>query len=183
MVGPSQPLDLPLVSYSLLPSHLHTPQTTDNPQFIQFGYNPPHQQEHSQQAIQSTRYLRWVQPLEKELSKQVEYDMDQQDKVWLDSFNTDRKKEAIQPISYEVFEVIMDKIEKEWFDLVKTLSLSLPLLNATHFNWSIENEWMSRQRVYQRNLMHYLQRMTSVQFVTMENVKIQTQSSFAMDVI
>lgn len=134
MVGPSQPLDLPLVSYSLLPSHLHTPQTTDNPQFIQFGYNPPHQQEHSQQAIQSTRYLRWVQPLEKELSKQVEYDMDQQDKVWLDSFNTDRKKEAIQPISYEVFEVIMDKIEKEWFDLVKTLSLSLPLLNATHFN-------------------------------------------------
>jgi len=72
--------------------------------------------------------------LEKELSKQVEYDMDQQDKVWLDSFNTDRKKEAIQPISYEVFEVIMDKIEKEWFDLVKTLSLSLPLLNATHFN-------------------------------------------------
>lgn len=41
--------------------------------------------------------------------------------MWLDTFNAERKKEAIAPIAYEVFEVIMDKLEKEWFDLTKSI--------------------------------------------------------------
>ena len=66
MVAPSTPLDLPLVSYTLLPASLHSPQSTDNLQFIQFGYN--HKQEwqpytERKQGNQSTRYLRWLREL------------------------------------------------------------------------------------------------------------------------
>jgi len=40
------------------------------------------------------------------------------DQEWLDAINNERKKEQSGPISHEVFEIIMDKLEKEWFDLV-----------------------------------------------------------------
>lgn len=79
--------------------------------------------------------------MEADLAKQVEYDMDEQgelqrtstaptpnradattlalaDKLWLDMVNAERKREGHAAISYEVFEIVMDKIEKEWFDLV-----------------------------------------------------------------
>ena len=67
---------------------------------------------------------------------QVEYDMDEQglwvslcwvhhawltpyqDKEWLDAINAERKKEQLNKVSYEIFEIIMDRLEKEWFDLV-----------------------------------------------------------------
>ncbi|GAA5903703.1 hypothetical protein JCM8208_006554, partial [Rhodotorula glutinis] len=66
-------------------------------------------------------YLRWLQPLESDLARQVEYDMDDQDQLWLDALNRDRKRDGLSLISYEVFEVIMDKIEKEWFDLTRNI--------------------------------------------------------------
>lgn len=40
------------------------------------------------------------------------------DKAWLDAVNAERKKEQVDVVSYETFEVIMDRLEKEWFDLV-----------------------------------------------------------------
>lgn len=40
------------------------------------------------------------------------------DKAWLDALNRDRRKEQMTTITYEQFEVIMDRLEKEWFDLV-----------------------------------------------------------------
>lgn len=41
------------------------------------------------------------------------------DQEWLDAMNRDRKKEQIDQVTYEMFEVIMDRLEKEWFDLVR----------------------------------------------------------------
>jgi len=41
--------------------------------------------------------------------------------------NTERKKDQVDQVSYEVFEIIMDRLEKEWFELVSTiLLLSIP---------------------------------------------------------
>jgi len=45
------------------------------------------------------------------------------DQEWLDTVNNDRKKEQMDKVSCEAFEIIMDRLEKEWFDLV-SLSLS-----------------------------------------------------------
>ena len=39
------------------------------------------------------------------------------DQAWLDTINMERKKDQSGPISYEVFEIIVDKLEKEWFEL------------------------------------------------------------------
>lgn len=63
-------------------------------------------------------YIRYVEPIEAELATLVEYDMDEQDKEWVDALNEERHKQLLDKISYELFEVIMDKLEKEWFELV-----------------------------------------------------------------
>ena len=41
------------------------------------------------------------------------------DQAWLDTINAERKKDQSGAISYEAFEIIMDKLEKEWFNLVR----------------------------------------------------------------
>lgn len=37
--------------------------------------------------------------------------------------NAERKKEQLNGVSYETFEIVMDRLEKEWFDLVRLSSL------------------------------------------------------------
>ena len=70
------------------------------------------------------------------LAVQVEYDMDEQgeftpppllrkvlthlkDQEWLDAVNLERKHDQLDKVSYETFEIVMDRLEKEWFDLVR----------------------------------------------------------------
>jgi len=33
--------------------------------------------------------------------------------------NADRKREQLDTVSFETFEIVMDRLEKEWFDLVR----------------------------------------------------------------
>jgi hypothetical protein len=60
-----------------------------------------------------------AEPIEADLAKQVEYDMDDIDKEWLDVVNAERRKDGHEPVSYEFFEILMDRLEKEWFELVR----------------------------------------------------------------
>ncbi|KAF8475395.1 PHD-zinc-finger like domain-containing protein [Russula ochroleuca] len=79
-------------------------------------------------------YIRYIEPLDSELAVQVEYDMDEQDQEWLDALNAERKKEQLDKISYEAFEIVMDRLEKEWFDLTKNIpkpDLALPSEDST----------------------------------------------------
>ncbi|KAJ7934885.1 hypothetical protein B0H13DRAFT_1512018, partial [Mycena leptocephala] len=66
------------------------------------------------------------EPLESDLERQVEYDMDEQGKSlaeleWLDTLNAERQKRLLEKIPYEVFEVVIDRLEKEWFNLAKLI--------------------------------------------------------------
>lgn len=45
------------------------------------------------------------------------------DQQWLDAMNQDRVRERQPRASYEIFEVIMDRLEKEWFELVRILAI------------------------------------------------------------
>lgn len=63
--------------------------------------------------------------MESEVTNQVEYDMDEQDQEWLDLVNEDRKKAQVGPVSSEIFEIMMDRLEKEWFELVRTIKANL----------------------------------------------------------
>ena len=65
-----------------------------------------------------------AEPLEIDLARQVEYDMDEQDKEWLDAVNAERRKDQADRVTFETFEIIMDRLEKEWFDLVRGILIS-----------------------------------------------------------
>lgn len=49
----------------------------------------------------------------------VEYDMDEQDDVWLEALNVQRKAEDVEAIKPAIFEVTITQIEKEWHALEK----------------------------------------------------------------
>ena len=90
---------------------------------------------------QPIAYSKYVEPLDVDLLRQVEYDMDEQDKEWVDDLNNFRSNHNIEPISYEVFEIVIDKLEKEFLDLQK----KLPVIHSKHSfsedsNCSICNE-------------------------------------------
>ena len=51
----------------------------------------------------------------------VEYDMDEQDDKWLQTYNKERKGHDFEPITREVFEITMTKVEKEWHLLEKRI--------------------------------------------------------------
>ncbi|KAM3453470.1 hypothetical protein MY3296_003701 [Beauveria thailandica] len=62
----------------------------------------------------------------------VEYDMDEQDDMWLEYYNAQRKQADLEPITREVFEITMTKIEKEWHALERRIPKPNPKPPQTH---------------------------------------------------
>ncbi len=58
-------------------------------------------------------YFRFIEKSREEMDDEVEYDMDEEDYAWLDLMNDKRKKESVTNVSQEIFEVMMDRLEKE----------------------------------------------------------------------
>ncbi len=62
----------------------------------------------------------------------VEYDMDEQDDMWLEKLNGQRKTSELDPITREIFEITVTKIEKEWHALEKRIPKPNPKPPQTH---------------------------------------------------
>ncbi|CAP68996.1 uncharacterized protein PODANS_7_9540 [Podospora anserina S mat+] len=62
----------------------------------------------------------------------VEYDMDEQDDMWLEDLNSRRKATELDPITREIFEITITKIEKEWHALEKRIPKPNPKPPQTH---------------------------------------------------
>jgi NuA3 HAT complex component NTO1 len=62
----------------------------------------------------------------------VEYDMDEQDDMWLETYNAERKANELEIITREVFEITITKIEKEWHALEKRIPKPNPKPPQTH---------------------------------------------------
>lgn len=62
----------------------------------------------------------------------VEYDMDEQDDMWLKTLNTQRKVHDLEPVTHEIFEITITKIEKEWHALEKKIPKPNPKPPQTH---------------------------------------------------
>ncbi|KAI1823570.1 hypothetical protein F4861DRAFT_314615 [Xylaria intraflava] len=62
----------------------------------------------------------------------VEYDMDEQDDMWLEAYNTYRKNQGWNTVTREVFEMTITKIEKEWHALEKRIPKPNPKPPQTH---------------------------------------------------
>ena len=58
-------------------------------------------------------YYRYMEKTPEELDEQVEYDMDEEDDAWLEIINEKRKSEGTSAVKQEVFERLMDRLEKE----------------------------------------------------------------------
>ncbi|KAH9479291.1 Peregrin [Psilocybe cubensis] len=115
---PSTPetVALPKVEFEIiLDEKSKQPSGSFSKQAISFGFNT-----HAY-FTKPEHYIRHTDPLESDLSKTVEYDMDEQDEAWLNLVNAERKKNGFGTVSLEDFEIIMDRLEKEWFDLTKNI--------------------------------------------------------------
>ncbi|KAI1452265.1 bromodomain and PHD finger-containing protein [Annulohypoxylon moriforme] len=62
----------------------------------------------------------------------VEYDMDEQDDMWLEAYNAHRRSQGLNPVTREVFEITITKIEKEWHALEKRIPKPNPKPPQTH---------------------------------------------------
>uniref|UniRef100_A0A9J7YHT8 Bromodomain and PHD finger containing, 1 n=1 Tax=Cyprinus carpio carpio TaxID=630221 RepID=A0A9J7YHT8_CYPCA len=58
-------------------------------------------------------YYRYIDKSAEELDEEVEYDIDEEDYIWLDIMNDRRRADGVAPIPQEVFEYLMDRLEKE----------------------------------------------------------------------
>ncbi|KAJ8006867.1 hypothetical protein DPEC_G00111670 [Dallia pectoralis] len=58
-------------------------------------------------------YYTYVEKTSEEMDEEVEYDMDEEDYVWLDLVNDKRRSEGVSQVSHNVFEFLMDRFEKE----------------------------------------------------------------------
>ena len=108
------PTSLPKVEvWRVTPAEPAPRSVGDGRESERFGYND------EESWVQDAAYTRWVQPMEHELARQVEYSLDEQDMEWLDALNAERRREGLDGVSYEFFEILMDQLEKDWFDLQK----------------------------------------------------------------
>ncbi|XP_023675092.1 peregrin [Paramormyrops kingsleyae] len=58
-------------------------------------------------------YYRYIDKSVEELDEEVEYDIDEEDYIWLDIMNNKRRSDGVAPVPQEVFEYLMDRLEKE----------------------------------------------------------------------
>lgn len=56
---------------------------------------------------------RYIDKSVEELDEEVEYDIDEEDYIWLDIMNDKRRSDGVTQIPQEVFEYLMDRLEKE----------------------------------------------------------------------
>ncbi|KDN47075.1 hypothetical protein RSAG8_03852, partial [Rhizoctonia solani AG-8 WAC10335] len=113
-MAPPRPTLTPHVSFRKIQSTGKEYDGVDDKTAQQYGYN-----EVNVTFERPEHYIRYVDPVESELLTQVEYDMDEQDEEWLKEINSERYKEQSERISAETFEIIIDRLEKEWFELMK----------------------------------------------------------------
>lgn len=58
-------------------------------------------------------YFRYIDKTTEELDEDVEYGMDEEDYIWLENLNDERNGSSLAPVNPEVFEMLMDRLEKE----------------------------------------------------------------------
>lgn len=60
-------------------------------------------------------FYKYTEKTDEELDEETEYDMDEEDYSWLDLVNEKRRSEGVSQVSYNVFEFLVDRFEKELY--------------------------------------------------------------------
>lgn len=61
----------------------------------------------------SSAYYRYIEKSSEEIEDEIEYDMDEEDTAWLDLVNKKRKNDGLPEVPADIFEILMDRLEKE----------------------------------------------------------------------
>jgi len=69
--------------------------------------------EFSDAPSRNSSYYRFVEQSAEDLDENVEYDMDEEDYQWLSLMNEERKSQGFMLVPQDVFEILMDRLEKE----------------------------------------------------------------------
>ncbi|KAJ1801567.1 hypothetical protein LPJ59_000188 [Coemansia sp. RSA 2399] len=77
------------------------------------GYKP------SEFKRPESHYIHNVELTEMDLAERIEYDLDDADQLWLQRLNEGRAAKGTVEISANMLELMVDHMEKEWFELVK----------------------------------------------------------------
>ncbi|XP_069592524.1 peregrin isoform X5 [Ranitomeya imitator] len=93
-------------------NHHHSSSTGTTPKLPEVVYRELEQETPDAPARPSS-YYRYIEKSAEELDEEVEYDMDEEDYIWLDIMNERRKAEGVNFIPQEIFEYLMDRLEKE----------------------------------------------------------------------
>lgn len=64
-------------------------------------------------------YYRYTEKPIEELDESVEYDMDEEDCAWLEIMNRDRRSKKLPEVPADLFELLMDRLEKESYFMSK----------------------------------------------------------------
>uniref|UniRef100_A0A8C0E6E4 Bromodomain and PHD finger containing 1 n=1 Tax=Balaenoptera musculus TaxID=9771 RepID=A0A8C0E6E4_BALMU len=92
--------------------HHHSASASTTPKLPEVVYREL-EQDTPDAPPRPTSYYRYIEKSAEELDEEVEYDMDEEDYIWLDIMNERRKTEGVSPIPQEIFEYLMDRLEKE----------------------------------------------------------------------
>ncbi|XP_042897028.1 peregrin [Parasteatoda tepidariorum] len=89
------------------PPPVNTPKLPEASYRIISDYNAP------DAPPMPTAYYRFIEKSLEELDEDVEYDMDEEDCVWLEFMNEKRKVDDLSEVTPDTFELLMDRLEKE----------------------------------------------------------------------
>lgn len=56
---------------------------------------------------------RFIEKSPEELDGEIEYDVDEEDAIWLDRMNKERAETGLSNVSIDTLELLMDRLEKE----------------------------------------------------------------------
>lgn len=100
------------------------------------------------------------------------------DQEWLDAVNQERRKEQLNGVTYETFEIVMDRLEKEWFDLVRASNPPLPFHMSQLNHISI-----CRRRTFLNQIWPCPLKTLPVPFAMIRKARTAMRSYSATDVI
>lgn len=71
-------------------------------------------------------YYRFIEKSAEELDGEVEYDVDEEDTIWLSIMNEKREEAGLNPVSIDTLELLIDRLEKEsYFQVRKKSSIGI----------------------------------------------------------
>ncbi|CAK8689163.1 unnamed protein product [Clavelina lepadiformis] len=112
---------LPKYESNAQPGLLNQPASPSKLPKPSFRLLPDYEKENVDAPERSSAYYRYIEKTAEDLEEEIEYDMDEEDAVWLELMNEHRSSEGLSLVTHNQLELLMDRFEKEsYFEQART---------------------------------------------------------------